>query len=390
MIIGKAVNLRVRPVQSVDLCYPVDGLISRQPAALLGSPVGALNIEGLYLVLLDRVQGDDSRLAWNSEKIYNFLQSAAPPGGDHLSHLRNGPAAAELDSAVMMRQNAYLTSYSPDILARVRKVYYDDHEYPEAVRYRLMADLENDVSKLHQGLTRAYKQTTLPWGKYDDVVKAARSQYDNRGNQYSGSDVVEGKFEGFSETTSWGYEFRYPSVENDLRYHQSRAAIRQEFLNAWRMAEMCRYEDTTFSNEVAVMDQRIFALQAAYVDTFLVSPFDGIVTGVFRAQGDYVRAGEPVLRVENDEMMYLVGTVKYRGMMRIGSKVTVTTTLFDAAGAQPTTIDGSVSAVRGHNSVAEQWDILVACANRTDAGEPILPLNYNFDFESTTVEVTAF
>ena len=62
MIIGKAVNLRVRPVQSADLCYPVDGLICDQPAALLGSPVRGLNIESLYLVLLETVEGDDSRV----------------------------------------------------------------------------------------------------------------------------------------------------------------------------------------------------------------------------------------------------------------------------------------------------------------------------------------
>lgn len=76
MAIGKAVNLRVRPVQSVDLCYPVDGLIARQPTGLLGNRVRGLNIESLYLVLLETVEGDDSRLVWTSDKIYDFLQDA--------------------------------------------------------------------------------------------------------------------------------------------------------------------------------------------------------------------------------------------------------------------------------------------------------------------------
>ena len=148
MLIGKAVNLRVRPVRSVDLCYPVDGLIARQEATLLGSPAPGINIESLYLVLLQTEQGDDSRLVWTSDKIYDFLHSGAPRGASGLSHLRNGPAAAELDSAVMMRQNAYLTSYSPEILREVRKVYYDNPDDQKVVRHQLMADLERKYTAL--------------------------------------------------------------------------------------------------------------------------------------------------------------------------------------------------------------------------------------------------
>jgi len=93
-------------------------------------------------------------------------------------------------------------------------------------------------------------------------------------------------------------------------------------------------------------------------------------------------------RVESDDFVYLVGTVKYRGMLRIGNTVTVSTTLFEAVGAAPVTVTGEVVAVRGHDSVSEQWDVLIFCENHTAAGDVVLPLNYNFDFESTTVEVT--
>ena len=87
--------------------------------------------------------------------------------------------------------------------------------------------------------------------------------------------------------------------------------------------------------------------------------------------------------------MYLVGTIKYRGLLRVNSKVKVSTTLFDAS-RKPASeyAPSTVSAVRGHNSVDEVWDILIRCSNRTGAGEPILPLNYNFDFESTSIDVT--
>jgi hypothetical protein len=268
------------------------------------------------------------------------------------------------------------------VLSEVRQVYHDNPRDQSAIRYRLLLQAEDAADRIHQGLATTYKNR----GWFDKIIEYAKSENDNKATQFSGSGHIQ--FEGFTDTRSYGYEFRYPSAENDLRHRQAKAALRQEFLNAWRMSEMCRYGDTTFPNEVGAIDRSIQKLQCAFIDTFLFPPSRGIVTGVFHGQGDYVRAGEPVCRVENDDPIYLVGTVKYRGMLRIGSTVEVSTTLFEAAGAAATTVSGEVVAVRGHDSVSEQWDLLIICPNRTDAGDPILPLNYNFDFESTTVEVT--
>jgi len=390
MATGKSVNLRVRPVNSVDLSFPVDGVISKQSQTMLGSRVEGLDVEVLYGMLGQIAEGDSSRLQWDSKRILDYLFNvagqAAGPGVTLLSRLRNASEAADLDRALMMRQNAYLTSYSPEVLSEVRRVYYDDPSDESAVRHQLLRAVEFDAGRIHRGLEQVYKQR----GWYDKVITNAFSTNDNKATQYSGSGHIQ--FEGFTDTRSWGYEFRYPSAENDLRYHQARAAVRQEFLNAWRMSEMCRRGETTFANEVGAIDLSIRKLQAAYIDTFLFAPFSGIVTGLFHGQGDYVRAGEPVLRVEGPEFVYLVGTVKYRGMLRIGTKLEVSTTLFEAAGAAPITVSGEVVAVRGHDSVSEQWDLLVFCYNLDEGGlhpnEPILPLNYNFDFESTTVTVT--
>lgn len=388
MATGKSVNLRVRPVNSVDLAFPVDGVISRQLVTPLGSRVEGLDIEVLYGMLGQTAEGQSSRLQWDSKRIFDYLFNvagqAAGPGVTLLSHLRNASEAADLDRALMMRENAYLTTYSPEVLSEVRRVYYDDPSDESAVRHQLLRAVEFDAGRIHRGLEQVYKQR----GWYDKVITHAFSTNDNKATQYSGSEHIQ--FEGSTDTRSWGYEFRYPSAENDLRYHQARAAVRQEFLNAWRMSEMCRHGDTTFANELAAIDRSIRKLQAAYIDTFLFAPFGGIVTGVFHGQGDYVRAGEPVLRVEGPEFVYLVGTVKYRGMLRIGMKLEVSTTLFEAAGAAPITVSGEVVAVRGHDSVSEQWDLLIFCQNFDDLhpDDLILPLNYNFDFESTTITVT--
>lgn len=388
MATGKSVNLRVRPVNSVDLAFPVAGVISKQLPTPLGSRVQGLDIEVLYGMLGQTAQGQSGRLEWDSKRILDYLFNvagqAAGPGITHLSHLRNVSEAADLDRALMMRHNAYLTTYSPEVLSEVRQVYYDNPRDQKAVRHRLLKAVEADAGRIHKGLEQAYKKHN--W--HDKVITHAVSENDNKATQYSGSGHIQ--FEGFTDTLSWGYEFRFPSAENDLRYHQARAAVRQEFLNAWRMSEMCRHEDTTFANELAAIDRSIAKLQATYIDTFLFAPFGGIVTGVFRGQGDYVRAGEPVLRVEGPEFVYLIGSVKYRGMLRIGTKLEVSTTLFETAGAAPITVSGEVVSVRGHDSVSEQWDVLIFCQNYDDSlpDVPILPLNYNFDFESTTVVVT--
>ncbi len=384
MATGKSVNLRVRPTVSVDLSFPSDGVISRQSQILLGSRVSGLDVEVLYGMLGQTTTGDSSRLEFDSGRILNYLQNAngQEPWVTLLSRLRSASEAADLDRTVMMRQNAYLTSYSPEVLSQVRRVYYDDERDQSAVRHRLLKAIEAKTTQIHDGLTGSYKKH----GWHEKILLFARSKNTNDATQYTGDGNIY--FQGSSTTDNWGYEFRFPSAEADMRYLQSRAAVRQEFLNAWRMAEMCRFEETTFPNEVGAIDRSIQKLQSAYIDTFLFSPFDGIVTGVFHGQGDYVRAGEPVLRVESDEIIYLVGTVKYRGMLRVGDALTVSTTLFEAAGAAPTSVSGEVVAVRGHDSVSEQWDLLIRCGNRTAAGDLILPLNYNFDFESTTVEVT--
>ena len=60
---------------------------------------------------------------------------------------------------------------------------------------------------------------------------------------------------------------------------------------------MSKHADITFRNELDALDRgTIKKLQVAYLDTFLVSPFDGVITGVFCSRGDYVGAGQPVIQ----------------------------------------------------------------------------------------------
>ena len=104
MATGKSVNLRVRPVVSVDLSYPVEGVISYQMNMSTGTPLGkqvkGIRVENLNQLLPQTVKGDDSRLIWNSEKINNYLFNvggqAVGPGVTLLSHLGAGASKCGL------------------------------------------------------------------------------------------------------------------------------------------------------------------------------------------------------------------------------------------------------------------------------------------------------
>jgi multidrug resistance efflux pump len=110
--------------------------------------------------------------------------------------------------------------------------------------------------------------------------------------------------------------------------------------------------DAVFNNELRMIDLDVKCLQVAYLDTLLLSPIDGVVTGVFRNLSDCVRAGQPVMRVENDTEILLVGTMKYRGLVFIGTGMSITTKIFDT-GVKLTT-SGKVVSVRGHDAEDEQ------------------------------------
>ena len=73
MATGKSVNLRVRPTVSVDLSFPTDGLISRQSQNLLGNRVSGFDVEVLYGILGQTIEGDSSKLEFDSGRILNYL-----------------------------------------------------------------------------------------------------------------------------------------------------------------------------------------------------------------------------------------------------------------------------------------------------------------------------
>jgi hypothetical protein len=117
-----------------------------------------------------------------------------------------------------------------------------------------------------------------------------------------------------------------------------------------------------------------------------MSPIPGVVTGLYKHPGDAARAGEPVVRVEDNQTILLVATLVYRRRIAIGSGVTVETALFDAPGPT-TTVTGRVVAVRGRRD-DDQWEVIVKCNNLDNNNKPIFPLGYHFDVTKDVTKVS--
>lgn len=373
MATGKAIDLIARPVQSVDLCFPVDGVVQHLASSLLGERVQAFDIDELFKDLGTTTR-DDARLYFDSFHIY---QTLAP---QVLATLRAEPNKAALDKSIKMRENAYVTTYDIDVVNMAAELFFENSADNGLTLPNLIDGLLETVKNKHLSIKGAYDADGV------NIVKNVTSNMTGESVvQPLPAPTIQPPFvnDSSSTTIQQSIGYRHPSYDNDIAYFEAQIRNVRDKFNAYRMQKMCRYHEQTFSNELSALDQDIRQLQAAYIDTILVSPFVGVVTGVFRHPGDFVRAGQPVMRIENDSQAYLVGKIKYRGMIRVNAHVTISTTLFDE---EDLTIDGVVKSVRGHDAANEQWDVLILCANLTNNGDAIFPLNYNLDYDVTTLE----
>jgi len=186
------------------------------------------------------------------------------------------------------------------------------------------------------------------------------------------------------ENTDYGY--RTPLLESQAQNERAQISLIDQRFAQFMASQSLPYLGQVFANELQSMDGDVFTLQVAFLNTMLMSPIDGIVTGVYKNPGDAVRAADPVYRVEDPSTIYLNASLKFRGAIGLGSTLTVQTSLFDAAGPL-TTIAGNVVASRGYDE-DDRWDVTAKCNNLDGGGNPIFPLGYHFDYDNTTVSIT--
>lgn len=183
------------------------------------------------------------------------------------------------------------------------------------------------------------------------------------------------------------YGYRVPAIESQAQNERAQISLIDQQYSQFLAGQSLPNLTTVMQNELSAIDLGVHQLQVGFMNTILMSPIAGVVTGVYKNPGDAVVPGEPVVRVEDNSSIFLLATLVYRGAIRIGSTVGVTTNLFDAGGA-PTTLSGSVVAVRCRGD-DDQWDLVAQCVNPLDgSGNQTFPIGYVFDYDNTSVTIT--
>jgi hypothetical protein len=190
-----------------------------------------------------------------------------------------------------------------------------------------------------------------------------------------------------------GYDYHVPSIEAKAQYVRAQISLIDEQYDQFVDEQKMLYLNQIFANELKMIDFDVKQLQVAYLSTMLLSPIEGVVTGIFVEAGDGVRPGEVLIRVENNTKVLLEATLVYRDRISVGDTVTVQTNLFSKPiGPAPhlpnlVSISGTVVAARG-DSDEDRWNIVVSCDNRNSQGEEILPLHYSFAYDDTSITIS--
>jgi hypothetical protein len=240
-------------------------------------------------------------------------------------------------------------------------------------------------------LTRSGTRT---WGGGTDSTNTPSvTTYLTGGTHQSGSGAAGVASNGqvtLSQTiVNTDYGYRVPSAEAIAQNHRAQISLMDEQFAQFMLGQDLPYLEKVFANELAAIDLDVKRLQVAYLDTILLSPINGVVTSIFKQPGEGVRAGEGVIRVEDNTNVLVVGTIIQRELVPLGATATITYAPFsEPLAAPPLPITGTIVAAQGHTSEDDWWDVVVSCDNVDGNGEPILPLYYHFDFDNTSILIS--
>jgi multidrug resistance efflux pump len=176
--------------------------------------------------------------------------------------------------------------------------------------------------------------------------------------------------------------------EAQAQYWRAQISLNNQQLNVFMAGQNAPNLRQVFANELQSIDSDVRRWQFAYLNTLLMSPIGGVITGIYKNAGDWVQAGEPVIRVENNQYTILAGTLKYRGAppISIGQTLTVTTSVFDDA-LPGTEIIANIIAVRGHPKEDDLWEVHAIYITAGQSA-PSLPTNYSFDYDNTSATIS--
>lgn len=194
--------------------------------------------------------------------------------------------------------------------------------------------------------------------------------------------------QGDQESTSDLPSFQHPVLENIIATSQQQVAINQELMRNKLLELKIPHMDRIIKGELAAIDQETRTVQINYAHTFLISPIAGLITAVYKDVGESVEPGEPVLRIENDAHIMLVGRVQFKTALRAGQRMTVELIdAFEDASNRQLPLACVVRAVRGHEADDDEWDVVLETKNPIFNGAPLLPINYQVDPDTAKIFV---
>ncbi len=118
--------------------------------------------------------------------------------------------------------------------------------------------------------------------------------------------------------TNTDYGYRVPFLEDQAQHERAQISLIDQRFVEFMYGQNLSHLVEVFRNELTAIDSDILQLQNAFLNSLLLSPISGVVTGLYRHPGEAVRAGETVLRVENNETLLLVAKLVYRGPVGTG------------------------------------------------------------------------
>ena len=110
--------------------------------------------------------------------------------------------------------------------------------------------------------------------------------------------------------------YRTPYFESQAQGLRSSISLADQQFAAFMDAQKMPNISQIFENNLESMDLDVKRLQVAFLNTILLSPIGGVVTGLYKNPGDVVRAGEPVMRVEDNSNIYISAKVVALGADR--------------------------------------------------------------------------
>ena len=435
---AKIVSLRARPIQVAHLCFPVGGVVD-QVNVRIGDTVQQFD-SGIIGDMLQfptgdpSTGGDPSLLVWDADGISNYVgQSNDDNGALMFLRAASQEAYAALDQAISARSNAYFAKYAdqPTLVQAIQDTYLAKN-LPAPILVSKSEHLQNlmQISQQQwQALSSQYQATT-----YTTLAKVKESLGLTSGSpgvvDHSHSDIttvqpevdvttkepeVDATTSGTGgqnvlETTTTTYHdnvkqttetytvnqhmdnqdfvFRAPYSEAQAQYERAQLSLADELFSETMRQQTVQNYQQVLSNELNSLNLGVYRLQIAYLNQFLTAPFTGTVTGVYKQPGEAVRAGETVARLEDNSEVYLTGIVVYPGLIQgrqppdqPGMTATIQTSLYDAGGTPPT-LTGEVLTARGCGD-DDTWELVIWYVN--DGSGPILPVDYYFDFDNTTI-----